>query len=144
MKANPGFNASKAQMDGSPGTTALYLTTLWDDEADGAPKAWVKAFFGRSVLRLYDVTMLTVGQRKSASLILRDTRCLRPRGQDLILVLCLIGSRRWMLGAASPREKLGPHKPCMRGRSRLEVDHGHSYHPVVVQESKRVCNLSMR
>ncbi|KAH6838548.1 Chloroperoxidase [Chaetomium sp. MPI-CAGE-AT-0009] len=45
MAANPNFNASVAQMMGSPGTTALYLTTLWDDEADAAPKAWIKPFF---------------------------------------------------------------------------------------------------
>ncbi|KAH6635887.1 Chloroperoxidase [Chaetomium tenue] len=45
MAANPNFNASEAQIMGSPGTTALYLTTLWDDEADAAPKAWIRAFF---------------------------------------------------------------------------------------------------
>ncbi|SPO06285.1 uncharacterized protein DNG_08974 [Cephalotrichum gorgonifer] len=45
MEANPSFNSSKLQTDGSPGTTALYLTTLWDDKAEGAPKTWVKAFF---------------------------------------------------------------------------------------------------
>ncbi|KAL2129037.1 hypothetical protein VTI74DRAFT_8311 [Chaetomium olivicolor] len=45
MAVNKHFNASKAQMDGSPGTTALYLTTLWDFDVDAAPKAWVKAFF---------------------------------------------------------------------------------------------------
>lgn len=46
MEANDRFNTSDLQVDGSPGTTGLYLTTLWDDEAAGAPKAWVKAFFG--------------------------------------------------------------------------------------------------
>lgn len=46
MKANKHFNASAAQMQGSPGTTALYLTTLWDAKADASPKAWIKAFFG--------------------------------------------------------------------------------------------------
>ncbi|GAB1319428.1 hypothetical protein MFIFM68171_09638 [Madurella fahalii] len=45
MRVNPTFNASANQMVGSPGTTALYLTTLWDDKADAAPKAWIKAFF---------------------------------------------------------------------------------------------------
>ncbi|KAK0723126.1 Chloroperoxidase [Lasiosphaeria miniovina] len=45
MAANPNFNASVNQMRGSPGTTALFLTTLWDDKAGGAPKAWVKAWF---------------------------------------------------------------------------------------------------
>ncbi|KAL4936995.1 hypothetical protein BDV06DRAFT_232876 [Aspergillus oleicola] len=44
-RANPMFNNSKNVMQGSPGTTALYLTTLWDDEAGAVPKAWVKAFF---------------------------------------------------------------------------------------------------
>lgn len=46
MRVNPTFNASANQMIGSPGTTALYLTSLWDEKADAAPKAWVKAFFG--------------------------------------------------------------------------------------------------
>ena len=46
MAVNKGFNASENQMNGSPGTTALYLTTLWDAEKDGAPKKWVRAFFG--------------------------------------------------------------------------------------------------
>ncbi|BCS25206.1 peroxidase family protein [Aspergillus puulaauensis] len=45
MRANPDFTNSKLAMEGSPGTTSLYLTTLWDYEADGAPKAWVRAFF---------------------------------------------------------------------------------------------------
>jgi hypothetical protein len=47
MKANPQFNASALQMIGSPGTTALYLTTLWDDSVGAAPKSWIRAFFGR-------------------------------------------------------------------------------------------------
>ena len=46
MAVNKGFNASANQIQGSPGTTALYLTTLWDAEKDGAPKKWVRAFFG--------------------------------------------------------------------------------------------------
>jgi len=45
MKANPQFNASEAQAQGSPGTTALYLTTMWDEDAGAAPKAWVRSFF---------------------------------------------------------------------------------------------------
>ncbi|KAK4148798.1 Cloroperoxidase [Chaetomidium leptoderma] len=45
MRANRDFNASASQIQGSPGTTALYLTTLWDPKADAAPKAWIKAFF---------------------------------------------------------------------------------------------------
>lgn len=50
MAVNPDFNASANEMTGSPGTTALYLTTLWDDEADAAPKAWIRAFFGELYL----------------------------------------------------------------------------------------------
>ncbi len=50
MAANKGFNASANQVQGSPGTTALYLTTLWDAEKEGAPKKWVRAFFGEFVL----------------------------------------------------------------------------------------------
>jgi len=46
-RVNPTFNASAAEMIGSPGTTALYLTTLWDINAGAAPKAWIRAFFGR-------------------------------------------------------------------------------------------------
>ncbi|KAK0648319.1 Chloroperoxidase [Cercophora newfieldiana] len=45
MKVNPAFNASEAQQMGSPGTTALYLTTMWDVDAGAAPKAWVRSFF---------------------------------------------------------------------------------------------------
>ncbi|KAL4926201.1 peroxidase family protein [Aspergillus undulatus] len=44
-KINPMFNNSVNAMQGSPGTTALYLTTLWDDEAEAVPKTWVKSFF---------------------------------------------------------------------------------------------------
>lgn len=47
MAANKNFNASEAQMMGSPGTTALYLVTLWDDEAQAVPKKWIRTFFGR-------------------------------------------------------------------------------------------------
>lgn len=45
-KANPTFNASANQMTGGQGTTALYLTTLWDDEAGAAPKSWIHTWFG--------------------------------------------------------------------------------------------------
>ncbi|KAL2817940.1 Chloroperoxidase [Aspergillus cavernicola] len=45
MRVNPDFNSSANQMAGSPGTTALYLTTMWDYQAGAAPKAWVRAFF---------------------------------------------------------------------------------------------------
>ncbi|KAL4899902.1 hypothetical protein BDW74DRAFT_105906 [Aspergillus multicolor] len=45
MRVNPAFNNSQGAMIGSPGTTALYLTTLWDDELDAVPKSWVRAFF---------------------------------------------------------------------------------------------------
>ncbi|KAK0609682.1 putative peroxidase [Bombardia bombarda] len=42
MSANPGFTAGP---NFSLGTTALYLTTMWDTAADAAPKSWVRAFF---------------------------------------------------------------------------------------------------
>ncbi|KAK4498291.1 hypothetical protein PRZ48_010949 [Zasmidium cellare] len=44
-KANPAFTVSFDQRNGTRGTTALYLATLWDYEAKAAPKAWVEAFF---------------------------------------------------------------------------------------------------
>lgn len=43
---NPEFNASASEMMGSPGTTALYMTVLWEDEAVAAPKEWIRPFFG--------------------------------------------------------------------------------------------------
>lgn len=45
-RVNPEFNASAAQKLGSPGTTALYLLTLWDDKVGAVPKSWIRAFFG--------------------------------------------------------------------------------------------------
>ncbi|KAJ5087366.1 Chloroperoxidase [Penicillium angulare] len=45
-RVNPSFNASANEMSGSPGTTGLYLLTMWDDNFGAAPKAWVRAFFG--------------------------------------------------------------------------------------------------
>jgi len=45
-RVNPKFNASAAQTRGSPGTTVLYLATLWDEEGKGVPKRWVKAWMG--------------------------------------------------------------------------------------------------
>ncbi|RFU75033.1 chloroperoxidase [Trichoderma arundinaceum] len=45
MRVNPTFNASALEMLGSPGTTALYLVTLWDDTVGAAPKEWIKSFF---------------------------------------------------------------------------------------------------
>lgn len=48
-KVNPTFNASATEIMGSPGTTALWLTTLWDDSVGAAPKEWVKSFFGKSI-----------------------------------------------------------------------------------------------
>ncbi|KAK5663839.1 hypothetical protein OQA88_42 [Cercophora sp. LCS_1] len=45
MRVNPTFNASAAQMQGSPGTLALALTTTWDDDAGAVPKGWLRAFF---------------------------------------------------------------------------------------------------
>lgn len=55
-RVNPAFNASEAQMMGSPGTTALYLVTLWDDKVGAVPKAWVKAWIGNSPLEQSCVT----------------------------------------------------------------------------------------
>ena len=52
-RVNPTFNASANQMSGSPGTTALYLTTLWDDKVGAAPKTWIRAFFGRFCYRCW-------------------------------------------------------------------------------------------
>lgn len=52
MSVNPAFNASENQRSRSPRTTAQYLATLWDFEADGAPKEWVRVFFGRCCLSL--------------------------------------------------------------------------------------------
>ncbi|KAK3350250.1 Chloroperoxidase [Lasiosphaeria hispida] len=45
MRANPRFNASEAQAQGSPGTTALYLVTLWDAQQGAVPKAWIRSWF---------------------------------------------------------------------------------------------------
>lgn len=47
-KANKDFDASTLEMEGSPGTTTLYLTTLWDDSVGAVPKEWIKMFFGKS------------------------------------------------------------------------------------------------
>jgi hypothetical protein len=49
MRVNPTFNASTLEQQGSPGTTALWLTTLWDDSVGGAPKEWIKLFFGKLI-----------------------------------------------------------------------------------------------
>ncbi|KAF2173963.1 hypothetical protein M409DRAFT_16232 [Zasmidium cellare ATCC 36951] len=43
--ANPAFTVSFTQRNGTRGTTALYLATLWDYGAKAAPKAWVDTFF---------------------------------------------------------------------------------------------------
>jgi hypothetical protein len=48
MRVNPTFNASATEITGSPGTTALYLVTLWDDAVGAVPKEWIKSFFGKS------------------------------------------------------------------------------------------------
>jgi hypothetical protein len=45
-RVNPVFNASAAQHALEYATTALYLLTLWDEEKQAAPKAWVKALLG--------------------------------------------------------------------------------------------------
>jgi hypothetical protein len=97
MKVNPTFNASANALSGSPGTTALYLVTLWDAKVGAAPKAWIRAFFGRfctccSLLRHHcDATMLTIGQRRSASRILRGSNCLKCKGPVQPSVTCLKG-----------------------------------------------------
>lgn len=46
MRVNPEFNNSANAIEGSPGTTALYLLTMWDYKAGAAPKKWVRPFFG--------------------------------------------------------------------------------------------------
>lgn len=43
---NPTFNASTHQHETEYGTTALYLLTVWDEERQAAPKAWVEALLG--------------------------------------------------------------------------------------------------
>lgn len=52
-RMNPTFNASANQMAGSPGTTGLYLLTMWDDNFGAAPKAWVRVFFGMKFVCLF-------------------------------------------------------------------------------------------
>lgn len=52
IRANPHFNASEAQQRGSPGTTGLFLATLWNETAGAAPKTWVRSFFGMFLSRL--------------------------------------------------------------------------------------------
>jgi hypothetical protein len=120
MRANPHFNASTNEMFGSPGTTALYLTTLWDDKADAAPKAWIRAFFGMCVCfaslcpsswRWFqkkfflstphthmsnapaDADAKIVPQRRSASRIARVTKHLKRREAMTPSTPCLPGSR---------------------------------------------------
>ena len=46
VSVNPAFNASEDQIQGTLGTTGLFLTTMWDNKAKGAPKEWVKVFLG--------------------------------------------------------------------------------------------------
>ncbi|KAK4188448.1 Chloroperoxidase [Podospora australis] len=48
--ANPHFNASKAQQTGSPGTSALYLASLWNETAGAVPKTWVRSYFEKERL----------------------------------------------------------------------------------------------
>lgn len=80
-RVNPTFNASQNQITGSPGTTALYLLTLWDDEAEAAPKDWVRPWFGTSNLRssLSERALLTMKQKRSVFRMRRDTRSLTSR-----------------------------------------------------------------
>lgn len=50
MNTNPAFNASEFGKQGSFGTTALYLSALWDFEANATRISWVKSFFGKDTL----------------------------------------------------------------------------------------------
>jgi hypothetical protein len=47
---NPSFEYSFAQRNGTRGTTALYLATMWDYEAKAARKSWIKTFFSEFLL----------------------------------------------------------------------------------------------
>ncbi|KAI4603359.1 hypothetical protein KJ359_006152 [Pestalotiopsis sp. 9143b] len=42
---NPTFNASEAEINGSPGTTGLWLTTLWDPSVNATHKDWTSMWF---------------------------------------------------------------------------------------------------
>ena len=44
MAANKDFTVGV--VNGSIGTSAFYLYTMWDDAAQAAPKSWVRSFFG--------------------------------------------------------------------------------------------------
>ncbi|KAK4224483.1 Chloroperoxidase [Podospora fimiseda] len=48
--ANPQFNASSRQQMGSPGTTALYLASLWNDTEGAILKTWVRSYFEKERL----------------------------------------------------------------------------------------------
>lgn len=45
MAANKDFTVGV--VNGSVGTTAFYLFTLWDDATQSVPKSWVRSFFGK-------------------------------------------------------------------------------------------------
>lgn len=45
MAANKDFTVGV--VNGSVGTTAFYLFTLWDDVTQSVPKSWVRSFFGK-------------------------------------------------------------------------------------------------
>ena len=45
---NPHFKGGKHEKTATLATTGLFLTTLWDHVAQGAPKEWVRVFFGMS------------------------------------------------------------------------------------------------
>jgi hypothetical protein len=67
MAVNPHFNASADEKSGSPGTTGLYLLTLWDDKVGAAPKSWIRAFFGESSKAVsHNAIMLTANGRRGA------------------------------------------------------------------------------
>ncbi|KAK3938946.1 Chloroperoxidase [Diplogelasinospora grovesii] len=68
MRVNPTFNASANEMSGSPGTTALYLVTLWDDKVGAVPKAWIRSFFEKERIPYLEGYKLPETQKTSATI----------------------------------------------------------------------------
>ncbi|OIW29222.1 Cloroperoxidase [Coniochaeta ligniaria NRRL 30616] len=64
-RVNPEFNASANEVTGSPGTTALYLVTLWDEKADAAPKSWIKSFFEQERIPYLEGYASSLGTQKT-------------------------------------------------------------------------------
>ncbi|KAK8071606.1 Chloroperoxidase [Apiospora saccharicola] len=62
MAANKDF--SVGIVNGSVGTTAFYLFTLWDDATQSVPKSWVRSFFGKLFLLLVFVMGTRAGANK--------------------------------------------------------------------------------